>query len=40
MGNLVAFYELVAAEWRKRGVPLMPPASESTITGLFCNGSA
>jgi hypothetical protein len=29
------FYELVAAEWRDRGIPLMPPAPTDDIVRLF-----
>ena len=35
MGRLVTLFESIADEWRKRGVPLMPPAAEAEIVALF-----
>jgi hypothetical protein len=35
MPNPREFYEFVAAEWRDRGIPLLPPASSDDIVRLF-----
>lgn len=31
------FFDLVAAEWRNRGVPLMPPASDIEVARAFAD---
>ena len=37
MSSLLEFFEVVAAEWRARRVPLLPPVAEPELAKLFAD---